>query len=204
MSSREAKAQLRETVLARRDALGADERAAMSLAACHHGEPHVGFAPGTVVSGFLPIRSEIDIFPLMQALAERGARLCLPAVLDRQTIVFRAFNPGDALVSTGFGTSGPGSDAEILDPEILLMPLAAYDRDGNRIGYGAGHYDRAIARLLARGMTPRLIGFAFSLQEVDHVPAEVHDRPLDAIVTEKGYFEFRGKGNQADATSVSG
>ena len=193
MSAREEKARLRDAVLAKRDALGAEERAAMSLAACGYAEPNVDFEPGTIISGFLPIRSEIDLKPLMAKLAARGARLCLPAVLDRQTIAFRAFDPEGELVSTGFGTSGPGADAEILDPQILLMPLAVFDSDGNRIGYGAGHYDRAIARLLAKGIEPRLIGFAFSLQEVDHVPAEVHDRPLHAIVTEKGYRTFARK-----------
>jgi 5-formyltetrahydrofolate cyclo-ligase len=193
MSASEEKARLRADVLARRDALDADERARMSLAAADHAEPHLVFTPGTIVSGFLPIRSEIDILPLMKRLAARGARLCLPAILDRQTIAFRAFDPDDTLVSTGFGTSGPGPEAEVLDPQILLMPLAVFDTQGNRIGYGAGHYDRAIARLLAKGMTPGLIGFAFSCQEVDHVPAEGHDRPLEAVVTERGFREFTGR-----------
>jgi len=166
----------------------------MSLAAAGHAEPHIVFSPGTIISGFLPIRSEIDIGPLMERLAARGARLCLPAVLDRQTIVFREYRPGEELVGTGFGTSGPGSDAPVLDPEILLMPLAAFDADGNRIGYGAGHYDRAIARLLDKGMKPKLMGFAFSTQEVDHVPALAHDRPLDAVVTEKGHRRFGAEG----------
>ncbi|MCB1463442.1 MAG: 5-formyltetrahydrofolate cyclo-ligase [Nitratireductor sp.] len=194
MTQREEKARLRAEILARRDALAPAQRAAMSAAACQQAESHIDLAPGMVVSGFLPIRSEIDIAPLMKRLADRGARLCLPAVLDRQTIAFRAFDPGEALVSTGFGTSGPGAEAEVLDPEILLMPLSVYDSRGNRIGYGAGHYDRAIARLLAKGMTPRLIGFAFSLQEVDHVPAEAHDRPLDAIATESGFRAFANNG----------
>jgi 5-formyltetrahydrofolate cyclo-ligase len=78
----------------------------------------------------------------------------------------------------------------VVDPEILLMPLSAFDASGNRIGYGAGHYDRAIARLHDKGMQPRLIGVAFDCQEVEAVPAEAHDVPLDAVVTESGYRTF--------------
>jgi 5-formyltetrahydrofolate cyclo-ligase len=90
----------------------------------------------------------------------------------------------------GFGTSGPGRDAAVLDPQLMLVPLAAFDAAGNRIGYGAGHYDRAIARLHARGMFPRLIGLAFDCQRVETVPAEPHDAPLGEILTESGLRQF--------------
>jgi len=183
------KAALRRQTLARRDGLDPEARIAMSLDAAEHAEA-IDLSPGAVVSGFLPIRSEIDIRPAMDRLRVRGARLCLPVVLDRETIVFRELLRGAPLVATGFGTAGPGPEAAVLDPQVLLMPLAAFDGRGNRLGYGAGHYDRAIARLEARGMSPILIGFAFSVQEVDHVPAQPHDRPMDAIVTEKGWRDF--------------
>ena len=77
----------------------------------------------------------------------------------------------------------------MLDPEILIMPLAAFDANGGRIGYGAGHYDRAISRLIEKGMAPRLYGFAFSCQQVDHVPVEGHDQPLEAVITESGIID---------------
>ena len=83
----------------------------------------------------------------------------------------------------------PGSQAVELDPTVMLMPLAAFDRMGNRIGYGAGHYDRAIARLHEKGQQPRLIGVAFDLQEVEQVPHEVHDVPLSAILTQSGFYQ---------------
>ncbi len=187
---RERKARLREAALSRRDQLDPVERIEMSLGACDHCDAWLDFQPGAIVSGFFPIRSEIDLRPLMDRLRARGARLCLPAVLDRQTIVFRELLREAALVKTGFGTVGPGADAAILDPDILLMPLAAFDASGNRIGYGAGHYDRAIARLLAAGRSPRLVGMAFSVQEVDSVPCQSHDVALHAVVTEKGVRPF--------------
>lgn len=183
------KAQLRKERLERRDAIPADTRIEYSLAIAAFGEG-LAFEPGAVVSGFLPIRSEADIRPLMARLRERGARLCLPVVLDRETIVFRELLRDTELVSTGFGTRGPGPEAAELDPDILLVPLAAFDGGGHRIGYGAGHYDRAIARLRQKGRDPRLIGIAFACQEVAHVPFEPHDVGLEAVVTENGMRTF--------------
>ena len=187
--SKAAKRELRKQVLARRDALPVSERIERSLAMAD-AVAHISFDPGTVISGFLPIRSEPDLRPLMAALRDRGARLCLPVVLDRETIVFRDFVRGVELVDTGFGTIGPGADADVLDPDIMLMPLAGFDPVGNRLGYGAGHYDRAIARLKAKGRTVRLIGTAFETQAIDAIPAEDHDVPLDELITETGLRSF--------------
>ena len=191
-NSSDLKKTIRRERLAARDAIPADLRIEKSLAMAEHGAG-IAFEPGTVVSGFSPIRSEADIMPLMFSMREKGARLCLPVVLDRETIVFRDLVRGAELVDTGFGTAGPGPEAEVLDPELLLVPLSAFDAAGNRIGYGAGHYDRAIARLRAKGMRPRLVGIAFSCQEVEEVPAEPHDVPLDAILTEDGLRQLGGR-----------
>ncbi|WP_092573541.1 5-formyltetrahydrofolate cyclo-ligase [Rhizobium lusitanum] len=186
MTPKELKAQYRNERLAARDAIPADERIEMGLAMAAHGGDAIDVAPGAIVSGFLPIRSEVDIRPLMARLRERGARLCVPVILNRSTIVFRELVPGAALIATGFGTSGPGPDAAVLDPDIMLVPLSAFDSTGHRIGYGAGHYDRAITRLHQKGLNPRLIGIAFDCQEVPSVPTEPHDVRLDAILTESG------------------
>ncbi|WP_048645006.1 5-formyltetrahydrofolate cyclo-ligase [Nitratireductor soli] len=185
----EAKKTLRQEALARRDALDPAWRAqtALALADC---AVRLDPAPGTVVSGFWPMRSEVDVRPLMEALAERGARLCLPAILDKTTIVFREFLRDAALVDMGFGTQGPGEGAAELDPDVMLVPLAAFDGRGHRIGYGAGYYDRAIARLQAKRRAPRLIGIAFDCQEVGHVPEEPHDVALGEILTESGLRRF--------------
>jgi 5-formyltetrahydrofolate cyclo-ligase len=188
---KERKAALRREALARRDALSPSYRQDASLAAAEHGE-QITFRSGAVISGFWPIRSEIDPRPLLSILRQRGARLCLPVVLDRETIVFREFAEDGSLIASGFGTMGPGPDAPLLDPDIMLVPLAAFDRRGHRIGYGAGHYDRALARLAAKGLHPVLIGLAFDCQEVELVPEEPHDVPLQQILTESGLHQVRG------------
>jgi 5-formyltetrahydrofolate cyclo-ligase len=185
------KAQLRNERLAARDALAAADRLEKSMKIADTGGLLIEVEPGLDVSGFFPIRSEVDVRPLMQRLASKGAILSVPVVMDRQTIVFREFIDGVPLVSTGFGTSGPGPDARVVDPALMLVPLAVFDRRGHRIGYGAGYYDRAIARLQAMGRTPRLIGVAFDCQQVDLVPSEDHDVALDAILTESGLRYFR-------------
>ncbi len=192
-TSSPSKAELRVERLALRDALSVEERAVKSLAIADAGADALSFAPGTVLSGFMPIRSEADTRPLMEALRNKGARLCLPVTLDRETIVFREFVRGAELVKTGFGTTGPDEGAAVLDPQILLVPLSAFDGQGHRIGYGAGHYDRAIAKLHAKGLNPVLVGIAFDCQEVPSVPAEAHDVALDAVLTESGLRSFSNR-----------
>jgi 5-formyltetrahydrofolate cyclo-ligase len=186
MISRELKAKLRAERLAARDALSGDVRIDKSMAMADAGGRLIDFVPGEEISGFFPIRSEVDVRPLMHKLRERGAKLSVPVVLDKQTIVFRELIAGAPLVSTGFGTFGPGEEARVVDPDVMLVPLAAFDRIGHRIGYGAGYYDRAISLLHAKGRRPRLIGVAFDCQEVDIIPAEDHDVAVDAILTENG------------------
>lgn len=192
MSGMAAKADIRRLRLAARDALLPTERAQKSLSIAAHGAGAMSFEPGTIVSGFLPIRSEADLRPLMEMLETRGARLCVPVIVDRQTIVFREMRAGAALEAGTFGTTQPGPDAAELDPQIMLVPLSAFDGRGHRIGYGGGYYDRAIHRLLQKGAIPRLIGIAFDCQEVASVPDEPHDIRLDAVLTESGYRTFTG------------
>jgi 5-formyltetrahydrofolate cyclo-ligase len=190
MTPKELKAAHRTERLALRDAIPAEERVAKALAMAGHGGEALEIEPGMIVSGFLPIRSEPDIRPLLERLRENGARICVPVILDKQTIVFRELIANAPLASSGFGTVGPGPDAAVLDPDLMLVPLSAFDRTGHRIGYGAGYYDRAIDRLRQKGLDPMLIGIAFDCQEVPSVPAEPHDVRLDAILTERGLQFF--------------
>jgi 5-formyltetrahydrofolate cyclo-ligase len=186
---RETKRLLRDEALARRDALPLELRIDRAwLMAGYAAE--IDFTPGIIISGFLPIRSEIDARPMMSELRKMGAQLCLPAVISKTEIIFRKFDRQGELVPAGFGTLAPPKDAAILDPAIMLVPFSAFDARGHRIGYGAGHYDRAIAKLIEKGMNPRLIGLGFECQRVDLVPDEPHDAPLEAIITETGLHRF--------------
>lgn len=192
-SPKDLKKKLRLEALARRDGLDAFWRVEAALEMAETARDHLEIGPGQIVSGFWPMRSEVDVRPLMFALREKGARLCLPAILDKTTIVFRELVRGAPMVDMGFGTVGPHAEAEVLDPSVVLVPLAAFDVRGHRIGYGAGYYDRAIAKLVDKGLAPRLIGIAFDCQEVSQVPDEPHDVVIPEILTESGLRRFAPK-----------
>jgi 5-formyltetrahydrofolate cyclo-ligase len=129
----------------------------------------------------------------MQALAGLGAKLALPAISARgQSLKFRAWHVGDRLMSGPLGILEPSPAAAEIIPDIVLVPLAAFDRAGHRIGYGAGHYDRTLAQLRkSRAVTA--IGIAFAAQEVASVPALQHDVALDYVLTETKVFDFRSQ-----------
>ena len=185
-----AKATLRAAALARRDALDAEHRAAAAQAIAARGLP-IDIMPGAVVAGYSAIRSELDPTPQMQKLAAAGARLALPAITARgQSLRFRAWHPHDRLLPGPLGILEPSPAAAEMTPDIVLVPLAAFDRSGHRIGYGAGHYDRTLAHLhKSKGFAA--IGLAFAAQEVKTVPALPHDVPLDYVLTETRVFDFR-------------
>jgi len=146
---------------------------------------------GTVVAGYSPIRSEIDPAPLTRRLAAEGARLALPVITARgQSLRFRAWSPGDRLVRGALGILEPSPAAAEIIPDVVLVPLAAFDKAGHRVGYGAGHYDRTLAQLRkSRPITA--IGLAFDAQEVEVVPSLQHDVALDYVLTDTQVFDFR-------------
>jgi 5-formyltetrahydrofolate cyclo-ligase len=183
------KATLRTAALARRDALGEEPRVAAAEAIAARGLP-VDIKPGTVVAGYSPIRNEIDPAPLMQALAANGARLALPVVPARgKSLIFRAWSPRDRLMLGPLGILEPSPAAAELVPDIVLVPLAAFDRAGHRIGYGAGHYDFTLAHLHKRKTLA--IGLAFAAQQIPAVPVAGHDVMLDLVLTENETIDFR-------------
>ena len=187
MTATLSKADLRAAALAKRDALSDEQRAAAAQAMAKRGLPFE-VEPGLVVSGYSPIRSEIDPAPLMRKLAEQGAKLALPAVLSRgKSLAFRAWSPDDRLMMGPLGILEPSPAAAELVPDIMLVPLAAFDRAGHRI---AGHYDFTLVHLRkAKAITA--VGIAFSVQEIKGVPALPHDVALDYVLTEKKVFDFR-------------
>jgi 5-formyltetrahydrofolate cyclo-ligase len=184
------KADLRAAALAKRDGLSSKVCAAAAKVLAGRGLPFE-ISPGAVVAGYSPIRSEIDPMPLMQKLAAQGARLALPSITARgQSLRFRVFHIGDRLLPGPLGILEPSPGAAEIVPDIVLVPLAAFDRSGHRIGYGAGHYDRTLTQLRkTRPITA--IGLAFAAQEVEAVPALPHDVALDYVLTETGAFDFR-------------
>lgn len=183
------KADIRVKVLKTRDALTVEERLLFSKKVATFAD-QLPISQDDIVSAFLPIRSEIDLMFTVERLWSINVTVCLPALLDKEHMEFRGFSPDTEIVPNGFGTRAPSDNEKVLLPTIMLMPLAAFDGHGNRIGYGAGHYDRAIAQQIELGQKPKLIGVAFSCQEVEHVPAEPHDVPLDMILTEHGLRSF--------------
>ena len=133
----------------------------------------------------------IDPAPLMQTLASQGVRLALPSVNARgKALIFRAWRPGDRLMMGMLGIPEPSTAAAEVVPDIMLVPLAAFDSVGHRIGYGAGHYDHTFAHL-RKSKAVTGIGLAFAVQEIESIPALSHDVPLDYVLTEKRVFDFR-------------
>lgn len=173
------KAALRRAALIQRDALEIDDRLEWDQAICDQALALDVWGKGPVAA-YWPIRSEADPRPILEGLAALGLPLCLPAVLDG-SLVFRSWTPWEPVVPGGFGTLVPPETAALMIPAVLVMPLAAFDRRGHRIGYGKGHYDRALAMLPGA----RTIGIAYGVQEVATVPEEPHDHRLDLIVTER-------------------
>ncbi|MBA4223797.1 5-formyltetrahydrofolate cyclo-ligase [Bosea sp. (in: a-proteobacteria)] len=172
------KAVLRAEALARRDALELDDRLLWDEAIVAHVLALPVFTQSPV-SAYWPMRSEADPRPILEALHERGLLLCLPAIAGKR-MHFRRWAPWEPIVPGGFGTLVPAPEQPEVKPTILIVPLAAFDRRGYRIGYGKGYYDRAITEL-----EPTLtIGIAYAAQEIAEVPAEAHDRRLDWVVTQ--------------------
>jgi 5-formyltetrahydrofolate cyclo-ligase len=176
------KERLRSEMLTRRDALDESVRDQAADRIAKYALDLPEFRDITPVGAYWPIRSEVDPRPLMEELIARGQDVALSQILHPH-LSWRLWQPGDVLVKGGFGVREPGPDAPEVFPKALLVPLVAFDRRGGRIGYGKGHFDRAIAALEAQH--PVLtIGLAYAVQEIDEVPVEPHDRLLDVIITE--------------------
>jgi 5-formyltetrahydrofolate cyclo-ligase len=183
------KAKLREQALARRDALPAEMRAAAAEAIAARALPVA--VKGLIVSGFMPLKSEINPLPLLRKLADAGARLALPAIAGRgKPLIMRAYKFGDELARGQWGIREPKPEAAEVAPDILIVPLAAFDRAGHRIGYGAGYYDLTITALRAKKPVTA-IGIAFAAQEIPQVPATERDERLDLVLTEREVIDFR-------------
>jgi len=187
----ELKSIIRKDALLRRDALPATERAKAAEAIASRAFP-LETEPGRIVSGFFPLKTEISPLPLMRKLADAGAELALPAIDGRgKPLIMRTFAFGDELASGQWGIREPKPEAAEVAPDVLLVPLLAFDRLGHRIGYGAGYYDMTIGKL--RAMKPVVaVGIAFAAQEIGEVPVTPRDARLDLVLTEREIIDLRG------------
>lgn len=161
--------------------------APLQLAA--HGFPLRPTPTCKVVSAFFPYKSEIDTRPLLGKLAGDGWTTCLPIVIALgEPLIFRRWMPGQPTTPGTWDIPQPNDDAELVEPDVLLVPMMAFDGAGFRLGYGGGFYDRTLELLRAKKAITA-IGIAYSAQEVSAVPHGPHDQPLDYILTEKAVFK---------------
>ena len=184
------KALLRRDALARRGQIEPAARAAFSIRLADEGLRLARVWRPRIVSVFYPLRDEPDTLLLLTALADAGFATALPVVVGRgSALAFRLWRPGEPTRAGAMSIREPVEDAPIVEPNLLFVPLACFDRRGHRIGYGAGYYDRTLTHL--RAMKPvHAIGVGYGICEVAAVPYETHDQTLDALVTEQETILF--------------
>jgi 5-formyltetrahydrofolate cyclo-ligase len=184
------KAELRAAALAKREAMPPQQRADAAATIAARDFP-VPVPKGAIVSGFSPMKSEINPVPLMRKLFDAGAQLALPVIVGRgKPLIMRAWTFGDPFKAGQWGIREPVAEALEVHPDILIVPLAAFDRRGHRIGFGAGYYDMTIAALRAKKKVTT-VGIAFAVQEIERVPATERDARLDFMLTEREVIDFR-------------
>jgi 5,10-methenyltetrahydrofolate synthetase len=150
----------------------------------------IGVGEGSVVAGYWPLGTEIDIRPLLARLCECGAICSLPVIVEDGLLAFRRWQPDDSVEEGERGTMHPRADAPVVDPEFLFVPILAVDDQGCRLGQGGGYYDRTLQALRARH-TVTAIGVGYTVQHVDRLPREALDQPMDWILTEAGLTQVR-------------
>ncbi len=185
---RPSKSALRLTFLERRLQIPPEARQRAARAVFEAFFSHVQVPAGVVVSGYAPMRGELDDLPVLRELLQRGHTCALPHVAGKGLpLEFRAWTELTPMTTSPFNIAEPAA-GEGLEPDILLVPLAAFDTKCHRLGYGAGFYDRTIARL--RGMKPVLaIGLAYEEQGYDALPVEEYDAKLDMVITDRNIYK---------------
>jgi 5-formyltetrahydrofolate cyclo-ligase len=185
MSADEKRAE-RTRALARRAAAYAHHGKAAGRQLAEHGLSFLKIAPGAIVSGFSAIKDEIDAGPLLVRLAGEGFRLALPVMQGRgKPLLFRAWAPGDEMGTATWGIAEPLPSRAVLEPDVVLVPLLAFDAQGYRLGYGGGFYDRTLAELRAKKPIVA-VGVAYDELKVDAVPHLDYDQPIDWVLTPSG------------------
>jgi 5-formyltetrahydrofolate cyclo-ligase len=144
---------------------------------------------GTMISGYIAMGNEADPAPLIARLRAQGCEISYPLVHRGQPLTFRVPVEGEQWIKSAFGVLEPRPDWPLALPTLLLVPLLAFDKDGYRLGYGGGYYDRTLAHFRAEREIAA-IGIAFAGQQMERVPRDARDEPLDGVVTEEGFRRF--------------
>ncbi len=191
MTASQSKATLRAQALARRGLVTPAEAKAFAGRIAEIGAGLAAEHKAETVSGFWPIKDEVSTLPLLERLSAQGLVTALPVMVGRdQPLTFRAWKPGEPLTQVQMKIMEPPPEAPEVLPDLLFVPLAAFDRKGDRLGYGAGYYDRSLSKL--RGLKRIVaIGIAFEVQELQDLPQEPHDEPLDYVLTERSLISCR-------------
>jgi 5-formyltetrahydrofolate cyclo-ligase len=188
MQAAASKALLRVEILGRRRRVSTSMATAFAQRIAEIGSVIAAQSAAEAVAAYWPIKGEASPLPLLEVLAARGIATALPAIAQRyEPLVFRRWRPGEALIAAEFGLEEPAATAPLLCPDLLFLPLVAFDRNGYRLGYGAGYYDRTLAQLRVAG-PPITVGIAYAFQELPEIPAEAHDQKLDYVLTDREWI----------------
>ncbi|HXW20827.1 MAG TPA: 5-formyltetrahydrofolate cyclo-ligase [Roseiarcus sp.] len=187
-----AKEDLRQAALGRRRELSAGARSKFAARLADEGPRLAKALSARAVSAFYPLPDEPDTLPLLAALAEQGFLTLLPITTPRGApLIFRVWRPGAPTKPGKMGIPEPPESAQALDPDLLFVPLACFDRRGHRIGYGGGYYDRTLRALRAKGRV-RAVGVAFGVSECPATPFSAHDERLDFVLTDSELIDCGG------------
>lgn len=185
------KRKLRGSMQQKRMALPHASMVTSSKAIARHFADHPILAFMPSFAGYIAMRGEVDIMPIFELMTRYNKETALPCIVEGKNLLFRRWSKSDPLVRGPLNVQEPESTAPSVIPSLVLVPLLAFDGEGYRLGYGAGYYDRTIAAMREFPTPPLFIGVGYSMQEVDAVPTDAHDLPLDGILTELGVSMFR-------------
>ena len=163
--------------------------AAQSIARHFADHPILAFAES--FAGYIAMRGEIDVRPVFEIMAKWNKLTALPCIRPDKNLHFREWSMGEPLVKSEVGSQEPLATNPSIIPAVVLVPLLAFDGDGYRLGYGGGYYDRTIEAMRGFAQPPLFVGVGYAAQEVDRIPSDDHDQPLDGILTELGVSMFR-------------
>jgi len=186
------KENLRKIAMEARHNINAEMRHVFECSIAEHFQGIIPHIQGQSIALYNAIRGEVRCDSLRDIINASGYKIGLPVVADRdEPLVFRLFQGSDKMKVGYVGIREPDETCLTILPDIVCTPLLAFDENGGRLGYGAGHYDRSFIAMREQGHSPLKIGLAFECQKFDHIPCEAHDQPLDYVITENKVYNFK-------------